>query len=112
LKTDNFLPEAKDSRMRSLDNAMADLSAKYRGMTYEIQPKSRKRWILSVYNECVPGSYLKIEILDQNGVPAALVMERRSLGYPSMSRFMNRLMDALDPPAWESADFVDPGEDD
>ncbi len=98
--------------MRSLDNAMADLSAKYRGMTYEIDPKSRKRWILTVYNECVPGSYLKIEILDRNGVPAALVMERRSLGYPSMSRFMNRLMDALDPPAWECADFVEPGEDD
>jgi hypothetical protein len=91
--------------MRSIDNAMTDLSAKYRGMTYEIQPKSRKRWIVTVYNECVPGSYLKIEILDQNGVPAALVMERRSLGYPSMSRFMDRLMDALD------QGFVDAGED-
>jgi hypothetical protein len=96
--------------MRSIDNAMADLSARYRGMTYEIEPKSRKRWILSVYNERVPGSYLKIEILDQNGVPAALVLERRSLGYPSMSRFMDRLMDALDPPASGYAAFVEPGE--
>jgi len=97
--------------MRSIDNAMADLSARYRGMTYEIEPKSQNRWILSVYNERIPGSYLKIEILDQDGVPVALVMERRSLGYLSMSRFMNRLMDALDPPAWEYTDSVEPGED-
>ena len=85
--------------MRSLDNVMTDLSAKYKAMTYEIEAKSPTQWILTVYNECVPGSYLKIEIHEFDGVPAALVLERQSLGYPSMSRFMNRLMDALDPPA-------------
>ncbi len=97
--------------MRSIDDAMADLSAKYKAMTYEIETKTPTQWLLTVYNECVPGSYLKIEIHDLEGVPAALVLERRSLGYPSMSRFMNRLMDALDPPAWQSADFVSSGEE-
>ena len=82
--------------MRSIDNALADISAKYKAMTYEIEMKTCTQWILTVYNERVPGSYLKIEIHDVGGIPAALVLERQSLGYPSMSRFMNRLMDALE----------------
>lgn len=82
--------------MRSIDNAMSDLSAKYRGITYDIIHDSPTQWTLTVFNESIPGSYLKIEISDVGGAPVALVLERRSLGYRSMSRFMDRLLDALD----------------
>lgn len=82
--------------MRSIDNALADILPHYRALTYEIQEDTPKQWTVTVYNECAPGSYLKIEVHDVEGIPAALVMERHNIGRRSMTRFMDRLLDALD----------------
>jgi len=82
--------------MKTPDNALADVVQKYRAMTYEVQYDAPTQWTLTVYNECAPGSYLKIEVHDVEGMPAALVLERHNVGRRSMARFMNRLLDALE----------------
>jgi hypothetical protein len=82
--------------MRSLDNALTDVQSKYKGMTYEIAQNSPTQWTVTVYNECAPGSYLKIEVLDVEGTATACVLEQHNVGRRSMTRFMNRLMDALE----------------
>ena len=83
--------------MRSIDNAMTDVAAKYRGLTYELEATSDPRQILlTVYNECAPGSYLKIEVHDANGMPVALVLQKVNVGRRSMARFLDRLLDALE----------------
>ena len=81
--------------MLALDNALAEILPKYKGVTAEITPDTPQRTLLTVWNECAPGSYLKIEILDNEGTPTACVLERMNVGHRSMTRFMNRLMDAL-----------------
>lgn len=81
--------------MRSIDNALAEILPNYKGLTFEIEPDTPSRTLLTVWNECAPGSYLKIEILDNDGIPAACVLEKVNVGRKSMVRFMNRLMDAL-----------------
>lgn len=71
---------------------------RYKGLTYELRDtEDPTQQILTVWNECVPGSYLTIELHDNEGVPAALVLHQHNVGRRSMTRFMNRLMDALDP---------------
>lgn len=85
--------------MRSLDNAMCDVVRLYRGLTYEIEFTDRpKQWVLTVTNECAPGSYLKIEVHDLEGVPVALVLQKMNVGRRSMNRFMDRLLSALEDP--------------
>lgn len=91
-----FFSEANPSTMRSVDNAMADILRAYKGVTFEIEPDTPQRTLLTVSNERVPGSYLKIEVLDVEGTAVACVLERINLGYRSMSRFMHRLMNALE----------------
>ena len=81
--------------MRAIDTAMAEILPKYKGLTFEIEPDTPHRTLLTVWNECVPGSYLKIEILDNEGTAAACVLQKVNVGRRSMTRFMNRLMDAL-----------------
>lgn len=83
--------------MRSLDNALADILPRYKGLTYDIeQTHDPRQHLLTVWNECAPGSYLKIEIHNVEGIPAALVLQRFNVGRRSMNRFMNRLLDALE----------------
>lgn len=83
--------------MRSIDNAMSDVSSLYKGLTYELATTpDPKQFILTVYNECAPGSYLKIEVHDVAGVPVALVLQKVNVGRRSMARFMDRLLDALE----------------
>lgn len=82
--------------MRSIDNALADFLPNYKALAYEITPESPQRTLLTVWNECAPGSYLKIEILNNEGVASACVLEKVNVGRRSMTRFMNRLMNALD----------------
>lgn len=83
--------------MKTLDNALADVLLKYKGLTYEIEPtEDPRQQIFTIWNECAPGSYLKIEIHDVGGMPAALVLQKVNVGRRSMTRFMDRLMDALD----------------
>lgn len=82
--------------MRTLDIALEDVVTQYKALTYEVEQLSPTQWILTVWNERVPGSYLKIELHDVGGVPAALVMERYNVGRRSMTRFMDRFMDALE----------------
>ena len=82
--------------MRTLDIALEDVVTQYKALTYEVEQLSPTQWILTVWNERVPGSYLKIELHDVGGVPAALVMERHNVGRRSMTRFMDRFMDALE----------------
>jgi len=83
--------------MRSIDNAMTDVAAKYRGLTYDVETtQSPTQHILTVYNECAPGSYLKIEVHDVNGMPVALVLQKVNVGRRSMARFLDRLLDALE----------------
>lgn len=81
--------------MRSIDTVLAEILPTYKGITYEIQPDTSERTLLTVWNERAPGSYLKIEILDVEGTAAACVLEKVNVGRRSMTRFMNRLMDAL-----------------
>jgi hypothetical protein len=83
-------------KMRTLDNALDDVLTHYKAVTYEILPESPTQWIVTVYNECAPGSYLKIEVLNLEGTATACVLERYNVGRRSMTRFMNYLMDALD----------------
>jgi hypothetical protein len=83
--------------MKTLDNALADILSHYKGLTYDIEPtEDPRQHILTVWNERIPGSYLKIELHDVGGMPAALVIERHNVGRRSMTQFMDRLMDALD----------------
>ncbi len=82
--------------MRSIDNALADVLQKYKAMTYDLQHDAPSQWTVTVWNERVPGSYVKIEIHDVGGMPAALVLQRFNVGHRSMSRFMDRLLDALE----------------
>ena len=84
--------------MRSIDTAVPNLLRSYRGVTHDLRYDTPTQWTLTVYNESIPASYLKIEVHDVGGIPAALVLERRSVGYRSMSLFMNRLMNALEDP--------------
>lgn len=53
-------------------------------------------WIVNVYNQNAPGSLLQIEIIDDEGVPKCSVLQKINVGYRSMSRFMDRLVDALE----------------
>lgn len=83
--------------MKTLDNALAEIVPKYKGLTYEIEPtEDPTQHILTVWNECAPGSYLKIEVHDVGGMPTALVLQKMNVGRRSMARFMDRLMDALE----------------
>lgn len=95
METDLFFARQKDSTMLAIDNALADILSNYKGLTYEITPDTPQRTLLTVWNECAPGSYLKIEILNNEGTPVACVLEKVNVGRRSMVRFMNRLMDAL-----------------
>jgi len=82
--------------MRTLDNALADVTNHYKAITYDIVMNTPTQTTITVWNECAPGSYLKIEIHDVEGMPAALVLERHNVGRRSMARFMDRLLDALE----------------
>lgn len=83
--------------MKPLDNALSDVCLFYKALTYEIEStEDPTQQIVTVYNERAPGSYLKIELHDVNGVPAALVLQKVNVGRRSMSRFMDRLLDALE----------------
>lgn len=76
---------------------MSDVSSLYRGLTYDVETtQTPTQHILTVYNECAPGSYLKIEIHDVGGVPVALVLQKVNVGRRSMARFLDRLLDALE----------------
>ena len=93
-----FLEEGETlSRMDSICNAMTKVVSKYKGLTYEIaETTDSHQHILTVYNECVPGSYLKLEVHDVGRVPVVLVLQKINVGRRSMVRFLDRLLDALD----------------
>lgn len=86
--------------MRNLENALTDVMSRYKrnSLSYDIQrdPNARNMWILEVRINDVPGSLLKIEIINNNGYPACCVLEIISIRHRSMEIFMDRLTDALD----------------
>lgn len=83
--------------MTPLVLALAKMDLHYKGLTYEIDPTTDPlQQMLTVWNERIPGSYLKIEIHNVNGMPMALVLQRHNVGHRSMTRFMDRLLDALE----------------
>lgn len=98
----NFEIDLDHNKMRNIENALTDLVEKYRPneVRYEITQyfPSESRWIVNIYNQNVPDARLEIEVIDDNGTPTCCVLNRVSVGYRSMSRIMNCLMDSLEHP--------------
>lgn len=86
--------------MRNIDNVLTDIVSKYKFDTLEYTVIQSNEidgiWVVEVRNKSREDSFLKIEILNNDGIPACCVLERRNVGYSSMSAFMNRLVDALE----------------
>lgn len=64
----------------------------YNTIDYEITEINEESCIVNVYNRDAPGSYLKIEILDND---CCCVLEKVNVGFKSMKRFMDRLVHEL-----------------
>jgi len=85
--------------MRNIDNVLTDIVSKYKFDTIEYNIIQSNEidgiWVIEVRNKRIEDSFLKIEILRNEGTPACCVLERRNVGYRSMSAFMNRLVESL-----------------
>jgi len=86
--------------MKNVHNALTVVCDKYPEDTihYEVVQyiPEETLWIVNVYNRNANGSLLQIEIIDDEGVPKCCVLQKVNVGYRSMCRFMNRLIDVLE----------------
>lgn len=85
--------------MKNIDNALADVLANYKLNTldYDItKVDTQDAWIVNVYNREAPGSLLKIEVIDDYGIPKCCVLQKTNVGRRSMFKFMNLFVDALE----------------
>lgn len=86
--------------MKNVHNALSDVVNMYKAnaLDYDILrciPEDNL-WVVNVYNKDAPGSFLQIEIIDDNGIPKCCVLQKFNVGRRSMFKFMNRLVDALE----------------
>lgn len=86
--------------MKNVHNALSTVVETYRrnSLEYDIVQElpNDNLWVVNVYNRDAPGSLLQIEIIDDDGVPKCCVLQKLNVGYRSMSRFMNRLVNELE----------------
>jgi hypothetical protein len=86
--------------MRNIDNALADVLENYKLNTLEYEiirmNPEEEVWIVNVYNREAPGSLLKIEVIDDYGIPKCSVLQKTNVGRRSMFKFMNLFVDALE----------------
>lgn len=91
--------------MRSPINATSDVMDEL-GMnqavreTVEQDPQNPGRWLITF--ESVPGSLIRsrlhVEVMQGEDHPFACVLDRRNVGYSTMTRIMDRLMRRLERP--------------
>lgn len=87
-----------NNKMKNIYNALTEVTELYTLNTidYEVsEPIPNTLWVVNVYNRNAPGSLLKVEVIDDNGIAKCSVLEKVNVGFKSMSKFMNRLVDAL-----------------
>ncbi len=86
--------------MKNIHNALSQVVEMYKQDTIEydiIQHVVEDGlYVVNVYNRNAPSSVLQIEVIDDNGIPKCCVLQNMNVGRRSMSRFMNRLVDALE----------------
>lgn len=85
--------------MRNIDEALAQVICDYKPDTlrYSItQDIPDKVWIVDIHHQQAPESLLRIEVIDDDGVPKCLVLQKINVGRRSMYKFMNRLVNRLD----------------
>lgn len=80
--------------MNTIESALDNVLSYYKNDTiaYTIVKKDDELCIVDVTNKNAPGSLLKIEILD-NG--CCCVLQQTNVGFRSMKRFMDRLVNEL-----------------
>jgi hypothetical protein len=90
--------------MRSPYNAVADVMSEL-GMLQSVRetvtqdPENPRRWLITFESIPFPnGPRIHIEVIEGEPHPYACVLERRSCGYRSMTRIMDKLMDRLEAP--------------
>lgn len=86
--------------MKNVHNALSDVVSMYRANVLEYDViqhiPEHNLWIVNVYNRDAPGSLLQVEVIDDQGIPKCCVLQKVNVGWRSMYKFMNRLVDALD----------------
>lgn len=86
--------------MRNVYNALTDVVNMYtaNAIDYEVvrYVAEDNLWVVKVYNKDADGSFLEIEIIDDNGIPKCCVLQKVNVGRRSMFKFMNRLVNALE----------------
>jgi hypothetical protein len=85
--------------MKNIHNALTDVVSMYRAnvLEYDIvhHDPQHNLWVVNVYNLNAPGSVIKFEVIDDNGIPKCCVLQTINVGRRSLFRFMNRVVDAL-----------------
>ena len=85
--------------MRSIDTVLEEVVSLYKADTldYKInQIVPNSVWVVDIHNQNAPGSLLQIEVIDHDGIPKCLVLQKVNVGRKSMFKFMNRLVNHLD----------------
>lgn len=86
--------------MKSIDNAFQTVISNYTQdvLQYKIieHIPEKSLWVVNVHNSDAPGSLLQIEVIDDDGIPKCLVLQKINIGKNSMVKFMDRLVNALD----------------
>lgn len=86
--------------MRNVYNALTDVVKMYtaNAIDYDVVRyiAEDNLWVVKVYNKDADGSFLEIEIIDDNGIPKCCVLQKVNVGRRSMFKFMNRLVNALE----------------
>lgn len=86
--------------MRNVYNALTDVVNMYTANAIEYDVvryvAEDNLWVVKVYNKDADGSFLEIEIIDDNGIPKCCVLQKVNVGRRSMFKFMNRLVNALE----------------
>ncbi len=83
--------------MRNLHNALADTLARFHPqLNWRVLPDGDlpNRWRIQVWTN--DDSLLEVEILDLEGTPVGCVLQRKSIPFRTLQRFMDTLMDNLD----------------
>jgi hypothetical protein len=92
--------------MRSIDTVLEEVISLYKPDTlrYTIdQIVPNNMWVVDVRNQSAPGSLLQIEVIDHDGIPKCLVLQKVNVGRKSMFKFMNRLVNHLDDNTYHDA---------
>ncbi len=90
----NLFFKNQSIKMKNLDLILNRVVSMYQPIiTYEVLENNDDICVLRFHNEDIQDSLLKIEILSNGNIG---VLERRSIGYNSITTFMDILMKAID----------------